>query len=79
MGNLDPVKLWEVYWDIYIWMWVGGSLSESLMMSTVLSSPVLYCMLQAEEVGQGHVNRARMQLSRRGLHAQALTYYSAAI
>ena len=25
-----------------------------------------------EEVGQGHVNRARMQLSRRGLHARAL-------
>ena len=25
------------------------------------------------EVGHGHVNRARMQLSRRGLHAGALT------
>ena len=27
----------------------------------------------SEEVGHGHVNRARMQLSRRGLHAGALT------
>ena len=32
-----------------------------------------FCGEHTEEVGHSHVNRARMQLSRRGLHARVLT------